>query len=133
MRTTLALVVAAIGVAGCQSSFDTMRAEWPSKLKGKPIQEAVKRFGYPQSEQTILGDKVYTWSTTQSHVSLTPTAATTVGSVPLQATTVSYAATPATLACEVKIATGPDNLIKTLQYDGNNAACQPFADAMRRE
>lgn len=129
MRGSVALAFLALGAC---TSFDAMKDNWP-KLKGRPIEEAVRRFGYPQQEQTILGDKVYTWHTTRPYVATVPTPATTVlpggGSV----TTYGSSSAGVTLQCEVKIATDPAGKIKTMQYDGSNAACMPFAEAMRRD
>lgn len=126
----LLILAGGLLLAGCAG--DTMRDSWP-KLKGQPISEAVRRFGYPQSEQSILGDKVYTWTSIQGQVVTTPVASTTIGPAGGAYTTIGYGAAGVDLRCEVKIATDQAGTIKTLQYDGNNGACMQFADAMRRD
>lgn len=111
-----------------------MKEHWP-KLKGQPIQEAVARFGYPQSEQTILGMKVYTWSTGGTYLSTTPTTAVTsgtMGAVPFTTTTVGYRQTASDVSCEIKIITTPEGIMEKFQYDGNNIACMPYAEAMKK-
>ncbi|SHM40746.1 hypothetical protein [Bradyrhizobium lablabi] len=56
------LAMAAILLAGCFQSVLTVRDEM-NALKGKPINVAIAKLGIPTNEQTIAGQKVYTWET----------------------------------------------------------------------
>lgn len=132
IRSLLLTAIAAL-VAGCASSGSTITAQWP-RLKGQPLQAAIDRFGYPQGEQSIAGAKVYTWSTSQSYTSLAPTVGTTYGTIgdrPVSTTTGGFAPVSSTLACTIRISV-VDDKIRTLEYDGENLACAPYAEAMKR-
>lgn len=133
MFRSLTLSAFAALVAGCASSGDTITAQWP-RLKGQPLQAAIDRFGYPQSEQSIAGAKVYQWSTSQPYTSLSPTVASTYGTIgdrPVSATTGGFVPVSSTLACTIRISV-VDDKIRTMEYDGANLACAPYAEAMKR-
>lgn len=61
------------------------------------------------------------------------TATTTgyVGATPYSATTGTWGSVAAQYQCDIKIAVGPNNVIKTWQYDGNIGGCSAYASALK--
>ena len=97
----LHVATAAFLCGGC-SSFSTIEGTWP-RLKGQNISVAIDHFGYPDREQTILADRVFTWRTTAPKD-----------------------------GCVVKIGTAADGTIKRMEYDGSNIGCAFYAEALRK-
>ncbi|MEQ1933852.1 MAG: hypothetical protein ABL962_08235 [Fimbriimonadaceae bacterium] len=87
---------------------------------GRDVREVVARLGYPDSEQLLLGDKVYTWNNESagSMVFPAPTAGT-------PATVVPYAN-----SCTVKIIADSSGTIKDYDFYGNYGGCERYARAV---
>lgn len=122
----------ALLVAGC-TSFSVLDEELP-KYKGKPIDSLVAKLGFPNAEQTIMGRKVYVWSTSMSYVSVNPTTSTTTGYVggrPITATSTSYTYSDSNLSCTLRAIVDAQGLIERYAYEGNNGACYTYSDRLR--
>jgi hypothetical protein len=77
---------------------------------GQNVREVIDRIGYPTSQQQILGDTVYTWSTNPGAVAIGGAAFS--------------------LYCTVQIGITPDGIIKTIHGAGNNGGCARWAGAL---
>lgn len=111
------LVCTAALLAGCAT------AQLDKGLKGlvgQNIDQAVKRLGYPTSERTTLGTKIYTWSTSFGGVIPSATSANTVGVVP-----VNY-------ACKVELIVDAAGTITDYDWEGDQGGCEGFADRVAR-
>lgn len=95
------VITVALCLAAC---VDSRMREGYHALEGQPIDAAIKKLGYPASEQKIAGDTVYTWTV---HMD-------------------------ANMQCALRIGTGDDRIIKNASYDGNNGACAVFSDRLNR-
>jgi hypothetical protein len=128
MRYVLLL---ALALAGC-TSFSVLDREMP-KLVGQPIDVAVQKLGFPNNEQTIMGQKVYTWNTSQSSFSVVPTTSVTtayVGTVPVQATTTSFTTEDSSLSCVLRLIVDDKGIIRRYTYTGNNGACFTYSNRL---
>lgn len=126
-----ALLVAMLALIGC-TSFSVFDKELP-KLVGQPIDVAVQKLGFPNSEQTIMGQKVYTWSTRQTGTSVVPTTSFTtayVGNTPVSATTTSYTTQDYSMSCVLRLIVDDKGIIRRYSYDGNNGACFTYSDRL---
>jgi len=122
------LVMVFLVMAGC-TSFSVLEQEFP-KFKGKPVSNLVDRWGYPNAEQSIMGRKVYIWSTSGSYPSTTPTITTGyVGSVPVTITNTTLAST--NQSCTVRVFVDAQDIVTAGDYDGNNGACFYFSDRLK--
>jgi hypothetical protein len=63
MRNLAILAAMALALAGC--SIGTINAE-RNNYKGQPLSAVVAKLGTPDYEQTIAGQKLYTWNEGQS-------------------------------------------------------------------
>jgi hypothetical protein len=52
------LVVVSVGLAGCA---DERMESAVAALGGQPVPQAFAKFGPPDQEQAVKGDKIYTW------------------------------------------------------------------------
>lgn len=121
------MVVAALTLAGCANS--ALQSELP-KYAGRPIGDLIARLGMPSAEQSIMGQKVYVWSTSQSFAYAAPSATYgTVGNRPVYATTV----TPASVdgACTLRIFVNASGVITNGDWNGANGPCLSFADRLK--
>ena len=60
-------IVAALALAGCSGSLGSTSAR--NDFRGQPLSAVEAKLGFPHQQQTIAGQKVYTWFEGQS---LTP-------------------------------------------------------------
>lgn len=128
----LVAVGAVLVLAGC-ATFSTMETGLQA-LVGQPFDAAISRLGYPSGQMKVGEDTVYGWG--RSFTMNMPqynTATTTgyVGATPISGTTGYMSSVPMQFQCDIKIAVGPDNIIKSWQYDGNVGGCGAYAKALR--
>jgi hypothetical protein len=124
--------MAAFALAGC-STFSTMETGLQA-LVGQPFDAAIARLGYPSGQMKVGDDTVYGWG--RSFTMSMPqyqSANTTgyIGSTPYSGTTSTWGSVPMQYQCDIKIAVGPDNIIKSWQYDGNLGGCGAYASALK--
>lgn len=127
------LLVAAFVLAGC-TSFSVLDKEMP-KLVGQPIDVAVSKLGFPNAEQTIMGKKVYTWSTTETGTSIVPTTSYStayVGTTPISAQTTTYSTQDYTLSCTLRVIVDDKGIVQNFNYTGNNGACFTYSNRLTR-
>lgn len=110
---------AAVLLAGCASQ---QLEKGLTALKGQPIQRVVKCWGYPAAERSVMGQKLYVWST-RSTVYLPSPITGSVGNSPVNLT----ADEPLTAACTVQIAVDTHEAITGFQWEGNEAGCSQFS------
>lgn len=120
-------------LAGCMS-FDVLDEELP-KYTGRPIDSLVERIGYPNAERTIMGRKVYIWSTSMSHVSVTPVQSTSTGYVgltPVTMTSTTYETSSSRLSCMLRVFVSAQDRIESFDYEGNNGACFRYSNRLKQ-
>lgn len=61
MRNALLVVAAAVILGGCAFRTRTVLNRDLNALTGKDVQLIVKRIGYPDRQDVMMGEKVYTW------------------------------------------------------------------------
>ena len=103
-----------------QPSFEDQSAQmWQrltnglNSLYGQNIHAAVAVFGYPTSDQTVMGDQVFNWESESTFPA-------TVDMGPLR------------MYCKIQIGVAQDGTIKNSHYDGNVGGCQRYANAFPR-
>ena len=102
MRVAIAAALAAVLLWGCagrmiQSGMDSM--------VGQPLSAVIAKLGVPNEEQTIAGQKVYTWYSGRL----------------IEGTTSS---------CRIRAIMRGD-IIATWDYEGNESACWRYASRLR--
>ncbi|KQV51374.1 hypothetical protein ASD07_10795 [Duganella sp. Root336D2] len=122
-------------LTACATSFSVMDETLP-KLVGKKSSEAVKYLGFPSGEQSVMGKKVYVWSTRTWMPNFAPATTNTTGTIgarPFTATSTTYGGGGGMdLSCELKLIVGEsEDLIERFQYEGNNGACMRFSEALK--
>ena len=103
-------------------------------LVGQPFQAAIDKIGYPAGQMKVGDDTVYAWGRNFSMSMPTYNSAQTtgtVGSTPYTANTGYTSYQSVNYQCDVKIIVGPDNVIKSWQYDGNMGGCDAYASALK--
>lgn len=100
-------------------------------MKGKPVEAAVAKLGMPTSQQPIMNETAYIWSTSYDDVGVIPTYSTgSLGSVPV--TTSSFTVGPAgTASCRLRVFVKGDGLIRGWDVEGGQRACRRYADDLR--
>ena len=131
-------VTGAVLVTGETVDFRCMPKPPPPKtlrdylngLVGKNIRAAIAYLGYPDSQETIVGDVVYTWDhsaiTNVPHV-VTSTTGAVIGDNVGTADTTSISSEMVALRCELRIGTDTSGTIKRYQLDGNTSTCADYA------
>jgi len=108
-------------------------------LRGRDLKTAIGYLGYPDNQQEIAGNKVYTWG--RSYTATTVTPVTTYGSgsffgmngpTNYTGSTVSYVPQTGTYSCVLKIITNKDDMIIDSQYDGDLGGCGKYGDALNK-
>lgn len=133
-RFLLPALIAGALLAGC-ATFAHIEAGL-TDLMGKPVEDAFARLGYPTMKQEFGDDTVYTWRTDQTGAMVLPQTTSTYGTVgltPYSGTSYSTQLVPVRHTCEVRVATGPDGIVKHWDYSGNIGGCERFAARLRPE
>lgn len=128
--TLLACCVSAL--SGC-ATFGNME-EGLNALMGKPDKEAFSVLGYPNSKQEFGGDVVYVWGRSSSGTMYLPQTTTTtgyVGNTPVYGTTTYNQPVAYNHNCTIKLAVGPDGLLKHWEYDGNIGGCTSYIKKLK--
>ena len=124
------ILLAIVASTGCYSmtSFAVLDQALPT-FEGRPVSDVVRYLGYPTSERTTMGKKIYVWST--AFTSVTPSTTTTTGTIagaPVAVT--STGVRSSNLACEVRAITS-NEVVEGFEYEGNNGACAQIARALQ--
>lgn len=98
----VAALVALSLLAGC-TSFAKLGPQL-AELRGRPLQVAFDRYGIPNREYEVAGQKAYEWTTTGANP-FNPTGPMT--------------------GCAIRVMAA-DGIIKATNYDGQNGACFAF-------
>lgn len=126
---SLLVLAAALSLTGCYSmtSFAKLDRALPT-FQGRPVADVVNYLGYPSSERTTMGKKIYVWSTAFTQVLPSTTSTTgTVGGTPV--TVNSTGMRSYDLACEIRVITVND-IVESFEYEGNNGACARYSRAL---
>lgn len=135
MKKTIS-VIAMLGLTGCATwgQLD----EGLTALVGKPVTAAIEKIGYPNTEQTIAGRKLYRWGSSSQGVISMPTQTTTTGSVgtglgyrPYTATTYGNAMVPVSYQCTLTLVVNAQDVIIDYGYDGNLGGCERYINALK--
>jgi hypothetical protein len=104
-----------------------------SALQGQNISQAVAELGYPQGQETIMGNTVYTWGASQNVDMPVTTYNTTSGSingVPYYGTTSNTNYVPENFNCSIQIAVDQNGDIVHTQWAGNLGGCMHYSNAL---
>ncbi|WP_176322436.1 hypothetical protein [Burkholderia vietnamiensis] len=130
-----AILIALVPLVAC-TGMESLRTGW-EQMRGKPVDVAIEKLGVPQSERTIAGHHVYTWTTSHTVPLYDQTVGVTTGSANLPAGQAMYSSltttggfTPTNLSCKIDIEVDRDNLMRKLYYDGSIGGCAAFADRL---
>lgn len=123
-------------VSSCAGDLDRFQQGYPL-LKGKNIKEVVAYLGMPDTEQTIMGKKVYEWRNTSYGVSTTPvmqnTTFTTYGATgPVTAfgTTMGHIKGTSEYQCTLKVVTEKNGIVSESTYSGAPGGCAKYGSAI---
>lgn len=133
----IALAIAAAAVAGC-ATWGQMN-DGLNGLLGKPIDAAIRKIGYPASEQAIAGRKLYRWGGSHQSSILVPTTTTTTGTIGLGRQMTPFSATTTGMnfeqyedGCYITLEVDREDIITRYQYEGNLDGCAPFIRALKK-
>ncbi|MBG7619367.1 hypothetical protein I5R65_07815 [Herbaspirillum sp. AP02] len=132
-----ALIITAAALTGCATwgqLDDGLKG-----LLGQPIDVAINKIGYPNSEQTIAGRKLYRWGSSSQQMAYMPTTTTTngyagVGSgfTPYSSTTTGGTFVPLNYTCQITLEVDAKQIIQRYQADGNLGGCEPYIKALKK-
>jgi hypothetical protein len=101
-----------------------------SALEGQNISAAVNKLGYPQNQETIMGNTVFTWGSSQD-VSLPVTTYSTttgyVGGTSYSGTTANTSYENDNFNCTIQIAVDSGGDIIHTQWSGNIGGCMHYS------
>lgn len=135
MKKTIS-VIAMLGLTGCATwgQLD----EGLDSLVGRPLDVAITKLGYPATEQTIAGRKLYRWGNSTQGMAYMPSTTTTSGILGVGARAVPYTATtdggsyvPVSYACNLTLATNSAGIVISYQYEGNLGGCERYINALK--
>lgn len=118
-------------ITGCV--FSRM-GEGLTALEGENISKAIEVLGYPDQQQKIGTDTVYTWSRGfQSSYTVPQTSTTTgyVGKTPVYGTTTYNSVQTSNHNCLIKIGTNDKGIIKKTEAEGTIGGCLSYADRLK--
>lgn len=132
-----AILIALLPLVACTTT-ESLRTGW-ERMRGQPIDVAVDKLGVPQSERTIAGRHVYTWTASHTVPLYDQTVGVTTGSANLPAGQATYSSltttgglVPTNLSCKIDIEVDRENVMRKLYYDGSIGGCSQFAEALNR-
>lgn len=136
MRKLIA-VTSVLALAGC-ATWGQMN-DGLNGLLGQPINVAISKIGYPATEQTIAGSKLYRWGVSRQSIDYMPTTTTTNGYIgvgsgltPYSATTMGGTFIPVNYTCQITLAVDAREIITHYEYNGNLGGCEPFIKALKK-
>ncbi len=136
MRKIAPLAAAAV-LVGC-ATWGQMN-EGLQGLLGQPIEVAINKIGYPTSEQTLAGRKLYRWGSSSQQMAYLPTTTTTTGSfgagsgfAPYSATTTGGTFVPVNYNCQITLAVDAKETIIHYEYNGNLGGCERYINALKK-
>lgn len=136
MKKTIS-IIAILSLTGC-ATWEQLD-EGLDKLVGRPLDVAISKLGYPATEQTIAGRKLYRWGNSSQGVAYMPSTSTTYATLGVGARAVPYAATtdsgsyiPVNYACNLTLATNNAGIVISYQYEGNMGGCKRYINALKK-
>ncbi len=135
--TRLLKTIALISL-GAVSGCVTMDSAKPAMeaLKGQPLSAAIAKLGYPDSQMSIAGKKVYTWNNHDSGSYTLPTyntATTYVNGQPIYSTVQGSRTTSYDYECKLKIIASQSDIIENFEWDGDIGGCEAFAMRLQKK
>lgn len=107
-----------------------------SGLQGQSINAAISKIGYPSSEQTIAGRKLYRWGASQQSAVYMPTSSYSYGTIgtntPYSNNTTGGAYVPVNYNCSITLEADSNDVIIGYQYNGNLGGCEPYIKALKK-
>ena len=129
----LVLALTPLFFAGCASS---RMDDGLASLRGQKIQTAFYYLGYPDYQQEITGNNVYTWSTFYTTTDMVPAATYGIGGFSHHGRHGGYGGlyVPETssYSCVLKIIADKSDTIIDSQYQSNGGGCQHYGSALTR-
>lgn len=132
MKKLITTISTLIALAGCSTTEDLQAGL--GELKGKPYQAAFAKLGFPDSEKTIAGHKVYGWSTQNSGSYSVPQFNTATSYVNGQAIYTNYQTSKQVsydYYCTVEVIVDASGIIAHTKFDGNIGGCETFAQRVK--
>lgn len=131
MKKSLMVLMSA-SLAGC-ATFGHLE-DGLKLLMGQNSQTAFNVLGYPSAKQKFGSDTVYYWSFNRSGTLIVPQTSTTtgyVGNKPVYGTTTSNQLVPVNYNCQIKLVAGPNDVLKSWEYEGNIGGCQSYVGRLK--
>ncbi len=126
MKRIVTLLLCGLLLAGCG-----LLSKQLDEAKGKHIDFLVAKWGLPDGERTILGKKVYFWTSSGTMSFVVPqTQQTTglVGTTPFYATTTSYSSESVGKECLIQVVVDGNDVVTNYKFRGNLAGCGDFIE-----
>jgi len=117
-----------MALSGCVTSGSISRNL--SAYKGRPVTDVIARYGVPNSERTVAGIKVYTWSSRHTEVLPTYSTAQTTGYAggqSFQATTGQWGTESFSAECEMTMQVDEHEVVTDYNFSGNMAGCSRYS------
>jgi hypothetical protein len=129
MKKTVFLVLPLLPMlAGCADTFQNLNTGLAA-LKGQPIEAAIDKLGYPDSQLNIRDQVIYQWSTDRIESYGAPAGGFIDGGYDGYA---GYGGTMHTvsLRCKLSLVT-KDNVIIDSRYEGEEAGCYRYGEELK--
>lgn len=127
MNRLLVILAASLTLTGCVTSGSIARNL--QAYKGRPVTDVIARYGVPNSERTVAGIKVYTWSSQHTEVLPTYQQSNTTGNVggqSFQASTGTFGTTSFSAECEMAMLVDEHEVVTDYNFSGNLAGCARY-------
>lgn len=135
MRFVIALLMCVL-LSGCASA--RLNDGLPH-LVGKKIDYAIGYLGYPQSEQTIAGKKVYTWGHSNTFTTMQTVSTPVSGNVHGLGGSAYYSGYATSVVpqtynyqCAIRLIANSDNIVERWEWNGNEGGCSSYSAAAKR-
>ena len=133
MRAAL-ILFSAMALSAC-ATFSNMETGL-NALIGQHINTVFARIGYPQGQMQIGNETVYAWGRSFSvNMPQYNQANTTgrIGSTPYSATTGYTTYNNVEYQCNIKVIVGPDQIVRTWEFDGNIGGCDTYSRRLKTQ
>ena len=123
-------LLVAVLISGC--TFHYMEKGLDA-LVGKDVRYAFDVLGRPNGKQEFGGETVYIWQNSRSMMFYEP-GLTQISRTPLRADDATIASpywVPMQGVCVVRVISGPDNIVRRWDYNGDGLGCDDYARRLK--
>ena len=106
------------------------------QLKGKHIDHAIAKLGYPDGERVAVGRKIYIWAKQRTQNYTVPQTSSTVGHVGgtrVDQRTTTYQTETVTHHCRIELVVDDAGIVIAWSIDGDLSGCQVYGKRLQQK